>query len=77
MSGLLGHTDIGITLDLYSHITATMQQEAVEALDSRQREDVACERHGGSGTEAIRRGGAADLRVRGCPRQDSNLRHTV
>jgi hypothetical protein len=30
---MLGHTQIGITLDLYSHVTATMQQQAVTALD--------------------------------------------
>jgi hypothetical protein len=28
---MLGHSQIGITLDLYSHVTATMQQEAVRA----------------------------------------------
>jgi hypothetical protein len=30
---MLGHTQIGITLDLYSHVTATMQQQAVTALE--------------------------------------------
>jgi hypothetical protein len=30
---MLGHTQIGITLDLYSHVTATMQREAVEAVE--------------------------------------------
>ena len=30
---MLGHSQIGITLDLYSHVTATMQQHVVEALD--------------------------------------------
>jgi hypothetical protein len=29
----LGHSQIGITLDLYSHVTVTMQQEAVRAFD--------------------------------------------
>jgi integrase len=33
VSELLGHTDIGITLNLYSHVTATMQWEAIDALD--------------------------------------------
>ena len=33
VSELLGHSQIGITLDLYSHVTATMQQEAVRALE--------------------------------------------
>jgi integrase len=33
VSGMLGHSQIGITLDLYSHVTATMQQEAVRAFD--------------------------------------------
>ncbi|HZD02988.1 MAG TPA: hypothetical protein VFA46_23185 [Actinomycetes bacterium] len=33
MSEMLGHTQIGITLDLYSHVTATMQREAVEAFE--------------------------------------------
>ncbi len=33
VSELLGHSQIGITLDLYSHVTATMQQQAVAALD--------------------------------------------
>ena len=31
VSELLGHSQVGITLDLYSHVTATMQQEAVRA----------------------------------------------
>jgi hypothetical protein len=30
---MLGHSQIGITLDLYSHVTVTMQQQAVTALD--------------------------------------------
>jgi integrase len=29
VSEMLGHSQIGITLDLYSHVTATMQQQAV------------------------------------------------
>jgi integrase len=33
VSEILGHSQIGITLDLYSHVTATMQQQAVTALD--------------------------------------------
>jgi hypothetical protein len=31
VSELLGHSQVSITLDLYSHVTATMQQEAVRA----------------------------------------------
>jgi integrase len=34
VSEMLGHAKIGITLDLYSHVTMTMQQAAVEALDA-------------------------------------------
>jgi site-specific recombinase XerD len=33
VSEMLGHTQIGITLDLYSHVTATMQREAVQAFE--------------------------------------------
>jgi integrase len=33
VSEMLGHSQIAITLDLYSHVTATMQQEAVRALE--------------------------------------------
>jgi integrase len=33
VSDLLGHSQIGITLDLYSHVTATMQAVAAEAMD--------------------------------------------
>ena len=33
VSELLGHTQIGITLDLYSHVTATMQRDAVRAFE--------------------------------------------
>jgi integrase len=33
VSEMLGHTQIGITLDLYSHVTATMQRDAVEAFE--------------------------------------------
>ena len=31
---MLGHARISTTLDLYSHVTPTMQREATEALDS-------------------------------------------
>jgi integrase len=33
VSEMLGHTTVGITLDLYSHATPTMQREATEAFD--------------------------------------------
>jgi integrase len=33
VSEMLGHTDIGITLDLYSHVTPTMQAEAANKFD--------------------------------------------
>jgi integrase len=33
VSEMLGHSQIGITLDLYSHVTATMQHQAASALD--------------------------------------------
>lgn len=34
VSEMLGHSQVGITLDLYSHVTPTMQRQAVEALDA-------------------------------------------
>lgn len=33
VSEMLGHTEVGITLDLYSHVTPTMQKGAADALD--------------------------------------------
>jgi integrase len=33
VSEMLGHSQIAITLDLYSHVTATMQPEAVRAFE--------------------------------------------
>jgi site-specific recombinase XerD len=33
-SEMLGHSQIAITLDLYSHVTPTMQRHAAEALDA-------------------------------------------
>jgi integrase len=33
VSEMLGHTQTGITLDLYSHVSPTMQSAAVVALD--------------------------------------------
>lgn len=33
VSEMLGHTQVSITLDVYSHVTATMQHQAVNALD--------------------------------------------
>jgi integrase len=33
VSEMPGHSQVGITLDLYSHVTATMQQEAVRAFE--------------------------------------------
>ena len=34
VSEMLGHSQVSITLDLYSHVTPTMQQEATAAVDS-------------------------------------------
>jgi integrase len=34
VSEMLGHSQISITLDLYSHVTPTMQQEATAAVDA-------------------------------------------
>jgi integrase len=34
VSEILGHSQIGITLDLYSHVTPTMQQVAVDAIEA-------------------------------------------
>jgi site-specific recombinase XerD len=31
---MLGHSQIAITLDLYSHVTPTMQRQAAETLDA-------------------------------------------
>ena len=33
VSEMLGHSQIGITLDLYSHVTPTMQRDAAEEMD--------------------------------------------
>jgi integrase-like protein len=33
VSEMLGHSTVTITLDLYSHVTPTMQQQAADALD--------------------------------------------
>lgn len=32
-SQMLGHSTVAITLDLYSHITPTMQRQAADAID--------------------------------------------
>jgi site-specific recombinase XerD len=34
VSEMLGHSNIYITLDLYSHVTPTMQREAVSAMEA-------------------------------------------
>jgi integrase len=34
VSEMLGHTRISTTLDLYSHVTPTMQQQATDAMES-------------------------------------------
>ncbi|MDE3096178.1 MAG: site-specific integrase, partial [Chloroflexota bacterium] len=34
VSEMLGHSQVGITLDLYSHVTPTMQQQAAAAMDA-------------------------------------------
>lgn len=33
VSEMLGHTDVGVTLNPYSHVTPTLQQQAADALD--------------------------------------------
>ena len=37
----LGHANVSITLDIYSHCTANMQQEAAEKIDEALREALA------------------------------------
>jgi integrase len=34
VSELLGHSEIRTTLDLYSHVSATMQREAADQLEA-------------------------------------------
>ncbi|MHB8516518.1 MAG: site-specific integrase [Dehalococcoidia bacterium] len=34
VSEMLGHSQVGITLDLYSHVTPTMQRQATAAMDA-------------------------------------------
>ena len=34
VSEMLGHSGVGITLDLYSHVTPSMQAQAADAVDS-------------------------------------------
>jgi integrase len=34
VSDMLGHSQVGITLNLYSHVTPTMQRQAAEAMDA-------------------------------------------
>lgn len=34
VSEMLGHSRIAVTLDLYSHVTPTMQREAISAMDA-------------------------------------------
>ena len=34
VSEMLGHTSVGITLDLYAHVTPTMQRQAVAAIEA-------------------------------------------
>lgn len=38
---LHGHSDITVTLNLYSHVLPTMQQQAVDALDDLLGDDLA------------------------------------
>ena len=33
VSEMLGHSQVGVTLDLYSHVTPTMHQQAAMAFD--------------------------------------------
>ena len=35
VSEMMGHTRVGITQDLYTHVSASMQREAAHALDAR------------------------------------------
>jgi len=34
VSEMLGHSQISVTLNLYSHVTPTMQRDAVTAMDA-------------------------------------------
>ena len=34
VSEMLGHSEIGVTMDPYPHVTPTMQQEAADAFDA-------------------------------------------
>src|SRR5262249_1088011 len=47
-SEMLGHSTIAITLDLYSHVTPTLQRDAARAVDLALRE-APVDGHGGAG----------------------------
>jgi integrase len=34
VSEMLGHSEISVTMDLYQHVTPTMQQQAADAFDA-------------------------------------------
>ena len=34
VSEMLGHTEVGITMNLYQHVTPGMQQQAADAFDA-------------------------------------------
>ena len=43
VSEMLGHTDVAVTLDLYSHVTPSLQQQAADALDGPPRRHFGCQ----------------------------------
>jgi integrase len=43
----LGHSSISVTLDLYSHVTATMQEDAAARLDMAFQSAISAARKGG------------------------------
>jgi integrase len=54
---ILGHSEIGMTMDIYSHVLPTMQREAMDRLN--QEFSIEAEKDGKKGDEDDDDGGAA------------------
>jgi hypothetical protein len=70
---MLGHASAAMTLDRYGHLFGDELDAVADRMDAARADWLRTEGR----SAPVRRLGCAELQVRQCPRQDSNLRHTV
>jgi hypothetical protein len=75
---MLGHASVAMTLDRYGHLFGDELDAVAERMGAARADRMRTEGFDGGDRRSAHQGDqCADQQFRWCPRQDSNLRHTV